>query len=92
MAKEEPKLIDVNVSVSLGGKVEILDYGKLTSDFHVSESERWDVSSMSEEDALKFRAERREQLFSELEAVAQREQDWRVEWRNQEQDKQKQGK
>jgi hypothetical protein len=38
-----PKIVEVNASASLGGKVQIVDY-KINSDFHLSMSERWNTS------------------------------------------------
>lgn len=73
-----PKMIEINVSASQGGGVQIVDYGKLKSDFHMSLSERWNVEDLTSEEAAEFRAERVESLQAELEPRAQQEFDDRL--------------
>lgn len=81
-----PKLVEVNISRSIGGGVSIVNYGNLKSDFHISESEKWDVSDLSEEEVDAFREERSKVLTERLEAKAQVEYEWRIEWRDKESD------
>lgn len=65
-----------------------MDFGKLNSNFHISQSRTFDVSDLDTlGEVIKFQAAERDDLINELEEVAQREQDWRVAWRNQEQEK-----
>jgi hypothetical protein len=77
-----PKLVEVNVSASIGGGVQIVDFGKVKSDFHLSESERWNVEDV--DDPEKFVEKRREAIIKRLEAQAQEEYKWRYEWRDRE--------
>ncbi len=72
-----PKMVEVNVSMSQGGKVQIVEYGKITSDFFVSTSERWNVEDLSESEAEDFRLKRMEHLKYVLEPIAQHEFDER---------------
>ncbi len=71
-----PKMIEVNASVSYGGKVQIVDF-KINSDFHLSASERWDVSDLGTEEAVAFQVERIEALQQRIEVIAQHEFDIR---------------
>lgn len=71
-----PKMVEVNSSVSYGGKVQIVDF-KLNSDFHLSASERWNVEDLSTEEAEAFRIERIEILQQAIEPIAQHEFDER---------------
>jgi hypothetical protein len=87
-----PRIKETVVSFGIGGQVAIHDYGKLNTNFSLFQSEKYEHDeSESMEEALAFRAERREKLIEELEAVAQKEQDWRIEWRAQEQKKLRDG-
>ncbi len=71
-----PKIVEVNASVSYGGKVQIVDY-KLNSDFHLSASERWSVDDLTDEEAEAFHIERIEALQARIEPIAQHEFDIR---------------
>jgi hypothetical protein len=74
-----PKTIEINVSVSQGGKVQIVEYGKITSDFHLSTSERWNVEDLNERAVGEFRIARIEHLQKVLEPIVQHEFDTRFE-------------
>lgn len=71
-----PKMVEVNASVSYGGKVQVVDF-KINTDFHLSASERWNVEDLSTEEAEAFRITRIEKLQAELEPIAQHEFDVR---------------
>lgn len=71
-----PKMVEVNASVSYGGKVQVVDF-KINSDFHMSTSERWNVEDLTVEEAEAFRIERIEHLQQVLEPIAQHEFDTR---------------
>jgi len=72
---EKPTLIEVGVSVSTGGKVQLKKF-ELSSDYFLNVSGKWSVPpTMTEEDAESFRNEMILRLRSELEPIAQAEVD-----------------
>lgn len=68
----EPVAKEVSVSVSYGGKVQLVKF-ELSSDYHVSVGGRWDVDGMTEREAEAFRYEMIMKLKGELEPVIQAE-------------------
>jgi hypothetical protein len=74
----EPVVLETNVSVSLGGKVAIEEYGAITSDWHLSRSERWSVpEGWTPEELKEFREKRHKELLEELSEIDQKEFDER---------------
>lgn len=67
-----PKLIEINASASTGGKVQVKDY-KVNLDYHYSNSEKWDVSDLSTDDAEKFRVERIRAIKKDIEVISDEE-------------------
>lgn len=79
---EQPKLIEVSVSASTGGKMQLVKF-EISSDFHFSMSGKWSIpENMSDEDAELFRNEQILRLRSEIESVAQAEVDALMEQKN----------
>ena len=75
MSEDKPVLLEVGVSVSTGGKVQLKKY-ELSSDYHLSVNGKWKVpSDWSDEEAEEFRNEQILRLRSELEPIAQAEVD-----------------
>ena len=66
-----PKQIDINLSYSFGAKKNLGNYE--SADFHLSRSERWDVSDLDDEEVSKFYAERVEHVQEEIMTVANKE-------------------
>ncbi len=54
--KQEPTLVEVLVDYSAGVKANLGDYE--SADIHVSESERWDVTGLGDEEVEHLRNER----------------------------------
>lgn len=78
--KPQPKLVQVGVTRSMGGKVAIRSYGNVTSEYFVSHTKSWSVpAGMTESEVDKFRAERDAELREEVDVLAQREHDERFE-------------
>lgn len=78
ISKPKPILVEVSLQFSNGGRVDILDYGKVKSDYNVSFSRRWIVPpDWSEEQAKEFHHEKFTELRTEVEPLAQREFDER---------------
>jgi len=77
-----PKLVEVNITGSISGDVQIIEYGKVKSGFFLSESEKWNVEDL--DDVEVFREERRQAIIKRLEAQAEVEYKWRYEWRENE--------
>lgn len=74
MAKEEiiePKLTEMTVSYSVGVKANLGNYE--SADTHLSRTERWDVSGLTEDGASTFYNERYEALRRDLGRKAERE-------------------
>jgi len=67
-----PKLIEINASASTGGKVQVKDF-KVNLDYHYSNSEKWDVSDLSTEEAEAFRVERIRAIKSSIEVISDEE-------------------
>jgi hypothetical protein len=71
----EPKLEEVVISVSFGGKVQIIKY-EIGSDYHVSQTRRYSIpEDWNNVQAEEFQAEEHDRLRSEVEEVAQKELD-----------------
>lgn len=79
----EPKstLKEINVSSSVGGKVQVVQY-QYSQDFHFSMSQKYEVEGLDDPaDQDKFRAEKIKELRYQLEGIAQEEVDKLVELR-----------
>lgn len=75
----EPKLKEINVSFSAGGKVQIIKFD-VSSDYHISASERYEIpEEMSNEDARAFRDAKYTEIRALVDAQAQAEFDDRWE-------------
>jgi hypothetical protein len=83
---EQPRIVEVSVNFNGGGKVAIVDFGKLSSDYGASISRRYAIpESMSEEDIAIFEVEKVLELKEQLEPILQAEFDERYErreWEN----------
>lgn len=74
----EPILVEVSLQFSNGGRVDILDFGKVRSDYNVSFSRRWVIPpDWSDEQAKEFHHEQFAKLRGEVEPLAQKEFDER---------------
>lgn len=72
---DKPRLIEVGVSVSTGGKVQLKKF-ELSSDYFLNVSGKWSVpDTMTDDEAEQFRNEQLLRLRSELEPIAQAEVD-----------------
>jgi hypothetical protein len=75
MAKSDPVCTGANVSVSVGGKVQIVKY-EYTADFHYSMSRQYSVpEDWTERDVKDFQQDKIIELRENLEGVAQAEMD-----------------
>jgi hypothetical protein len=75
---EEPKLTEVRINVSAGGKIHIEDFGKIQSDWGVNLSRVYSIpEDWSNEDAEIFQLEQEKELRAQADAVDQREFDIR---------------
>jgi hypothetical protein len=75
---DEPRCIEVSVQYSGGGKVAIRDFGKITSNWGVSMSRRYEVpEGFSEEDIDAFQVTKRDELKALVEPIDQEEFDLR---------------
>lgn len=79
MASAELK--EIAVSVSLGGKVQIVKF-EFSQDYHYSMSAKWDVEGFTVEEAAEFREAQIEELRNHLEIIAQKEVDQLMEQRD----------
>lgn len=70
MAKSEPQLVEVVVSHSAGGNVDIRDYGKEKSNYGYFESHKYVFDGWSEEEIAAFVEERRADLRERVDSIA----------------------
>lgn len=76
----EPRCIEVSVQHSGGGKVAIRDFGKVTSNWGISLSRRYEVpSDWTEEQVDEFQVDRSDHLHQLIEPIDQEEFDTRWE-------------
>lgn len=68
----EPVATEVSVSVSYGGKVQLIKF-ELSSDYHISIGGKWNVEGLTEREAEAFRYEMLMKFKGELEPVVQAE-------------------
>lgn len=77
-AKPQPRLSQIGITSSMGGKVQIIQYRE-DSSFFVSHSETWDVpEGMTTEEVEAFRVDRYQELREQVDGLAQIERDERV--------------
>lgn len=75
---DKPRLIEVSISASAGGKVEIIPYAKITSEYHLSISRRYEVpEGWSAEEAEAFQQEEYLRIREGVDNLAQAEYDER---------------
>lgn len=73
VVKSKPTLMEVGVSVSTGGKIQIKKY-EVNCDYHFTLSGKWAVpEDMTEDQAADFRHEQILRLRQEIEPIAQEE-------------------
>lgn len=78
-----PRILEVKTTASFGGTVQIEDYGKVKSDFFLSDGETWNVEDLTTDEEINaFVEERRKVLLGRIEAQAQVEYQWRFDWRD----------
>lgn len=79
MSKEKPRLTEVSVASSAGGKVQIIKFD-VSSDYFVSLSQKYEIpEGWSDEDALEFQVEKYNEIRAIVDAQAQNEFDERWE-------------
>ena len=71
-ADAAPKLLEVNASVSLNGKVQVKKFD-INSGYHFGLSERYDVSALSEDETIAFEEEVLTKLYERIDPYAQTE-------------------
>lgn len=82
-SKPEPKCIEVSVQYSGGGKVAIKEYGKITTNWGVSMSRRYEIpEGMTEEQIDEFQVEKRKELRDLVDPIDQAEFQERYEQRD----------
>lgn len=70
-AKEQPNLVEVTVSHSAGGNVDIRDYGKEKSNYSYFESHKWQFpESWDEDDVAAYVEEKRQELRHRVDTIA----------------------
>jgi hypothetical protein len=79
----EPRCIEVSVQHSGGGKVAIRDFGKVTSNWGISFSRRYEIpSDWTEEQIDEFQITKSDELHELIEPIDQEEFDVRYKQRN----------
>lgn len=79
-SKEEPRLVEFSVASSAGGKVQIEEYGKITSDYFVSFSQKFAIpEDWSRDEAEIFQVRQHAELRELVDGLAQEEFDQRFE-------------
>lgn len=72
----EPQCVEATVSSSVGGKIQLVEYGKLSNSFNYSINRRYTIpEDWSEEDVERFQLEKLIEFREKLEPIAQAEQD-----------------
>jgi hypothetical protein len=78
-SQPQPQIIEVNVHYGGDGKVAIEDYGKESSGYSMSLSQRYAIpASWSEEEALAFQMAKVLELKETVEPILQEERDLRM--------------
>lgn len=79
-AKSEPTLVEVAISHSAGGNVDIRDYGKEKSNYSYFESHKWAFpEDWSEDQVAEFVEEKRQELRARVDQIATDEHEERFE-------------
>ena len=79
----KPQVLEVTVNFSGGGKVQIVDYGRINSDYHASITRKYSIPpDWSEAEVEVFELEKISELHDQLEPVLQQEFDERYKQRN----------
>lgn len=71
-AKKEPKLKEVTITASVGGKIQVVKF-EYDSNFHYSNGATYNVEGMTEEQVEKFRLEKTKEFRKQLEPIQQDE-------------------
>jgi hypothetical protein len=67
----EPKPLEITVSSSVGGKVQIIKF-EYTEDYHFSQTEKWSVpEDWNVEQVAEYRAQVQAKLDSDIQQLAQ---------------------
>jgi len=75
----DPKPLEITVSSSVGGKVQIIKF-EYTEDFHFSQSEKWSIPEDWGRDAVaEFRKQKQARLDADLQELAQKRVDELIE-------------
>ena len=78
----EPKPLEVTVSSSTGGKIQIVKF-EYSEDYHFSQSEKWSIpEDWTAEQVAAFRKERQDTLDDNLQSIAQVKVDELIEQRD----------
>lgn len=73
MSSEQPKLSEINISFSVGGKVQIIKFD-ISSDYHVSLSRKWEIpEDWTNEQAEAWQLEQLAKLRAVVDVVGQKE-------------------
>lgn len=79
----EAKCTEMNIHVGGGGKVAIVDYGKLSSEYSVSVSQRYAIpDDWTEDQVTSWRAAKLIELRDIVDPIVQTEQDERLQHAN----------
>lgn len=79
MAKTEPRCIEISVQHSGGGKVAIIDYGKITSNWGVSMTRKYTIpDDWTEAQIDDFQLTQNEHLHELIEPIDEAEFDERI--------------
>jgi hypothetical protein len=74
MSKSQPKLIEVSINASAGGKVAIEEYAKIASDYTVNMSRRFQIpEDWTVEEAKEFHLKERAELRAIVDKMADEE-------------------
>lgn len=71
-ANQTPKILEVGTSVALNGNVQVKKFD-IKAGYHFGITEKWDVSTLSEDEAEEFEQERLVLLKDRLDPFAQAE-------------------
>lgn len=75
----EAKPLEITVSSSVGGKVQIIKF-EYTEDYHFSQSEKWSIpEDWNAEQVAEFRKEKQAGLDADLQVMAQKRVDELIE-------------
>lgn len=67
----EPTPLEITVSSSVGGKVQIIKF-EYSEDYHFSQSEKWSIpEDWTAEQVAEFRASKQETLDTDMQKLAQ---------------------